>query len=1014
MVTFGRVPKPEIFETFVDTPENSNWDDRGPRNIVAVCVHRMDGTMAGTDPMFHDASRPALADFGIGNGEVDGEDLDGVIYQWNQLDGNRSPYANGWDSAESWSDAGVAEGHGLVFMQEYYPEFDVNRDIASIENSGHSGLSGTPETPVTDAQFESLASLIAYICDKYCEIPWNEFPYNKKIGDDFYAVYQHFEFASKECPFPALRAEHENYVARAKEIMEQYQEDGNNPDPEPDTFEVDDKIKSESDDLSIYSTPGSDGPGDNGGTMTPEDKIIAASRGSAATARAYADQVGAARLDEVYAYIDEVYRLAPTLDFDAAIIIAQSVHETGDWQASWWTERLNPAGIGITGDPAQNDLSKYFEDGVEAARAQLAHMHAYVYGDSKSLPSELEGTDPRYDAVFDAGTDGSVETIADLAEKWAVDADYATGICNRGNAIFDLQEDSSAAAANEPIGTLTAGTEVCVLEGPEKRGDLYWYRVSSSPEGWVAGESLVLVQADGCGGSGPDPEPEPSVYSNGDRINVTQGPKSIKTRAGEGFETIYELSASSVMCVLQGHQVVSGVHWYEIRTTGGSVHGWVSQDRTSRTSQGGCTTQPPRTTFAPGDRISVVGTSTDARSGPGSAFELVASLNRGTQMCVLSDPTPNSNEVWYQIRTTDRRTVGWINGDAVQVEVVNGCPGVLPPTEPGPYQINDRIQVVEGPLNVRSGAGASFQIVTSLEAGTSLCVLSGVTTANGLKWQRVRTTAGSVEGWIVTRYTKLMTAGGCVTNPPQTGHLVGDRIRVSDGPLNVRTTPSLSAPIVTSLAVNSQMCVLNEPVSANGFTWYHIRTTGGSVSGWVAGQFTALLSSGACLTSPPPFSPGDRVKVKTTTLQVRSGAAASSDLVYTLAQDSWLCVLSQRISSGGQSWYEVRTTGGSVHGWVLASGLTLANVGGCVAPVRTAYQVGDRISVTDGPLNVRSSPGTIYTVLGSLNEGTHVCVLGGPTSDGEFVWYQIRVRGGTLQGWIAGEFTQIEVVGGCA
>src|SRR5439155_705844 len=68
-------------------------------------------------------------------------------------------------------------------------------------------------------------------------------------------------------------------------------------------------------------------------------------------------------------YVDEVYRLAPLVGMDPAIVVAQSAHETGAWTSPWWTERHNPAGIGITGDPVENDQSHTWANGTDAARS---------------------------------------------------------------------------------------------------------------------------------------------------------------------------------------------------------------------------------------------------------------------------------------------------------------------------------------------------------------------------------------------------------------------------------------------------------------------------------------------------------------------------------------------------------------------------------------------------------------------------------------------------------------------
>src|SRR4051794_15361635 len=74
------------------------------------------------------------------------------------------------------------------------------------------------------------------------------------------------------------------------------------------------------------------------------------------------------------AYLAEIYRLAPLVGLNPDLLVAQSAHETDNWSSPWWAQRLNPAGIGITGDAAQNDASPTWTNGTDAARAQVVHM----------------------------------------------------------------------------------------------------------------------------------------------------------------------------------------------------------------------------------------------------------------------------------------------------------------------------------------------------------------------------------------------------------------------------------------------------------------------------------------------------------------------------------------------------------------------------------------------------------------------------------------------------------------
>lgn len=150
----------------------------------------------------------------------------------------------------------------------------------------------------------------------------------------------------------------------------------------------------------------------------------------------YAKRAKSKRIEDVELYVYEVYRLAPILGFDPALIVAQSALETGYWHSKWWEERLNPAGLGINDEPSTHPYSQEFPNGTIAARAQLAHMHAEVYGNRKPLHKDLQGTDVTYERVFQAGWAGTVVTLDDLAGTWATDPQYGWKISRVAAEIF--------------------------------------------------------------------------------------------------------------------------------------------------------------------------------------------------------------------------------------------------------------------------------------------------------------------------------------------------------------------------------------------------------------------------------------------------------------------------------------------------------------------------------------------------------------------------------------------------
>lgn len=188
--------------------------------------------------------------------------------------------------------------------------------------------------------------------------------------------------------------------------------------------------------------------------MQVTDRLVAPPRGTPAQAMAYAGRAGAGRLEEVRAYVAEVYRLAPLAGLDPAIAVAQSAHETDAWRSPVWRQRLNPAGLGVTDGP---DYGYGFGTGVEAARAQLVHLAAYALG--LPLPPALApyaALDPRLRAIPIPWL-GSIRTIADLVGKWATDVNYAAGICRQGNAIWPDLPDQEGRQQEEPMSEITFG-----------------------------------------------------------------------------------------------------------------------------------------------------------------------------------------------------------------------------------------------------------------------------------------------------------------------------------------------------------------------------------------------------------------------------------------------------------------------------------------------------------------------------------------------------------------------------
>lgn len=172
--------------------------------------------------------------------------------------------------------------------------------------------------------------------------------------------------------------------------------------------------------------------------MRNTDTILGAPRGSVEEALAFARAVGAKRLDHVERFLREAYDLAPRIDVDPAIVVAQSALETNNWKDEKWNRKLNPAGMGVTDN---FDHAFGWPNGESAARGQLVHL--WIYAKGRSLPSALAPfleLDPRRDAI-PATQVGQAPTLLSLGGRWASVRDYGQRIVIRSRDIFDNLPD---------------------------------------------------------------------------------------------------------------------------------------------------------------------------------------------------------------------------------------------------------------------------------------------------------------------------------------------------------------------------------------------------------------------------------------------------------------------------------------------------------------------------------------------------------------------------------------------
>lgn len=247
-------------------------------------------------------------------------------------------------------------------------------------------------------------------------------------------------------------------------------------------------------------------------------------------------------------------------------------------------------------------------------------------------------------------------------------------------------------------------------------------------------------------------------------------------------------------------------------------------------------------------------------------------------------------------------------------------------------------RVTTANLNLRTGPGTGYPVILTIPKGTALSVESYSGT-----WAKV--TYGGKTGYCSTTYLA----------PPTTA------IRYTTDELNLRTGPGTGYEIILAMPAGSKVEMLS---ASDGWAKVTYEGTTGYAS-------TAYLTS----TAPGPGTPTVTVRYTTANLNLRTGAGTSYPIILTMPKGSRVEVLSE---SGG--WARLTYEGKT--GYASTSYLTATAPGTGTPTVVTKY--------TTANLNLRTGPGTNYSIILTIPRGAQVTVLS--TANG---WSNVTYSGRT-------------------
>ncbi|MBQ8748283.1 MAG: SH3 domain-containing protein [Oscillospiraceae bacterium] len=272
-----------------------------------------------------------------------------------------------------------------------------------------------------------------------------------------------------------------------------------------------------------------------------------------------------------------------------------------------------------------------------------------------------------------------------------------------------------------------------------------------------------------------------------------------------------------------------------------------------------------------------------------------------------------------------------------------------------------------------------------------------------------------------TLYAQWTDASG--NKPPETGATPQNpvTITVTGTDVNLREGPGTNYKRV-GVATKGQQFVITETASGSGYTW------GKFDGGWIALQYTnyetAVNNQGSTTTpettppeteppvteppvteppvTEPPVTQPETPKVTGTInvqewLRVRSGPGTSYSVVGYLKPQQKVEILEQS-TVGSMKWGKIAEGWISMDYVILDAGSSSGNNDNTTATTWTGKVIADE-------LLIRSGPGTNYSILGYLTEGTPVTITEKKTN-GSMEWGKIA------KGWISLTYVQLNSTGG--
>ena len=402
----------------------------------------------------------------------------------------------------------------------------------------------------------------------------------------------------------------------------------------------------------------------------------------------------------------------------------------------------------------------------------------------------------------------------------------------------------------------------------------------------------------------------------------------------------------------------------------------------------------------------------NVRSGPGLDYEVITTVPEGTRASIYGrDPLDD----WFQVQIEGIDGMVWIYQDLTTVE--GSLDGVR-------FLEQWEIDLIAGPgdgplaittpdiLNVRSGPGLDYDILTTVTKGTQATII-GI--GPNSEWYKVNLGVLSEPAWI---YASLTTVTGSIASVKQYTQAEVDGIETgADNPvavtvptiLNVRSGPGTEYDIVTTVSQGTRAEIIGIGPQDE---WFLVELDSLDDPVWIYQDLTTVVGSLAGVRRVASWQvgqPSSDTEVERpiavtypSLVNVRVGPGESYNVLKAIGQGT-----RARIMGIGpdENWYLVDIDGLDQLGWIREDLTVLVGSLDNVKRITAEEIAMLPVAIANTALlNVRSGPATSYGLVTTISEGTWVEVIG---VNAQSDWFKVKYNDAGGQGWIYRELTYL-------